>query len=237
MKAFVLCGGEGTRLRPYTYKTPKPMMKVGGKPILQYVVENLRKHGITELILTVGYLKEQIMDYFGNGSKFGVKIEYAVEDTPKNTAGSTLDYKDLVKETFVVVMGDHLTNINMKEMIDFHKKQGGNATLALLKTEIALEYGVANVKNNVIQGFEEKPKIEKYINTAIYVFEPKVFDYIGEKEDFAKNVFPKMLNAKEKLNAYLFEDVWYDVGRVSDYEKIKDAFNGDYSKLKSLLES
>jgi mannose-1-phosphate guanylyltransferase/phosphomannomutase len=235
MKTFVLCGGEGTRLRPYTYETPKPMMKVGGKPILQYVIENLKEHGLTDLVLTVGYLKEKITEYFGGGSKFGVKIEYAIEDTPKNTAGSILEYRGKIKETFVVVMGDHLTNIDMKKMIEFHKKQKGNATLALLKQEIALEYGVANVEDNKILSFEEKPKIEKLVNTAIYVFEPKVFDYIGEKEDFAKNVFPKMMKAKEKLNAYIFEEVWYDVGRVSDYEKIKEKFDGNFTKLESLL--
>src|SRR3989338_2560207 len=140
MKAFILCGGEGTRLRPYTYTTPKPMLPVGGKPILQHLIEHLKKHAIKEFALTVGYLKEKIMDYFEDGKKFGVKIEYATEDTPKNTAGSILDYRGKVKETFAVLMGDHITDINLADMIRSHKKSKALATVALLKKETKIEY-------------------------------------------------------------------------------------------------
>ncbi len=223
MKVFILAGGEGTRLRPYTYKLPKPMLPIGEeeKPILYYVIKNLKRNGLTDYIITAGYMHEKIEEYFGDGKKFGVKIEYVIEKEKMNTAGSILPLKDKVNETFVVVMGDHITNINLKEMIEQHKKSGCIATIALLKGKIPIEYGVAKVENGCIVEFKEKPLIENLYNTAIYVFEPEIFNYIKEKEDFAKDVFPRLLKAKEKINAYIFEkEVWYDIGRVVDYERL-----------------
>jgi len=223
MKTFILAGGEGTRLRPYTYEKPKPMLPIGEeqKPILYYVVQNLKRAGLTDYIMTVGYKHEKIDEYFGDGSKFGVKIEYAVEKEKMNTAGSILPLNDKVDDTFVVVMGDHITNIDVKEMIEHHRKSKCLATIALLKGKIPIEYGVAEVDyKGHVTTFKEKPLIENLYNVAIYVFEPEIFKYIKEKDDFAKNVFPRMLEKKEKINAYVFEKVWYDIGRVVDYEKL-----------------
>ncbi|MDD5337504.1 MAG: nucleotidyltransferase family protein [Candidatus ainarchaeum sp.] len=225
MKAFVLCGGQGTRLRPYTYSLPKPMLKMGRKPILQYVVENLRLNGFTDLILTVGYKKEAIKEYFGDGKKFGVEIEYAEEDEPKNTAGSILDYKGKIKESFLVVMGDHLTDINLRDMMAAHKKSGAIATMALTKKEMQLEYGIVEVKNSQVASFSEKPKYDFLVNTAIYAFEPAIFEYIKPREDFAKHVFPRVLAAKKKINPYMLSEYWVDVGRVSDYERLNEFLN------------
>ncbi len=220
MKAFVLCGGQGTRLRPLTYENPKPMLKVGGKTILEYVIANLKKQGITDIVLTVGYLKEKIKAYFGNGKKFGVNIEYLEEDYERFTAGSVLPYKGKIKEDFVVLMGDQITNIDLKKMMEFHKKNGGIATIALKKKTYKWEYGIAELKGNSVLGFKEKPEIESYINTAIYCFKPEIFEYINDKEDFAKNVFPRLLEKKKKIIAYLMEEEWVDIGRMSDYEEI-----------------
>ncbi|MFH0738120.1 MAG: nucleotidyltransferase family protein [Candidatus Micrarchaeota archaeon] len=224
MKTFILAGGEGTRLRPYTYTTPKPMLPLGGKPILQYVIGNLRKSGLKDLTITCGYKHEQISGYFGDGSKSGVKIEYSVEKERMNTAGSILPLKNKAKETFVVVMGDHLTNLDLSDMIKSHKKSGAIATIALYKSKVPLEYGVAKMEGASIVGFSEKPVQEHLFNTAIYVFEPAIFDYIKEKEDFAKDVFPRMLASKKKINGYIFEGVWFDIGRVSDYERFMEMF-------------
>lgn len=223
MKTFILAGGEGTRLRPYTFEKPKPMLPIGdeGKPILYYVVQNLKRAGLRDYIMTVGYKHEKIKEYFGDGSELGVKIEYAVETEKMNTAGSILPLKEKADDTFVVVMGDHITNIDLKEMIEHHRKSGCIATIALLKGRIPLEYGVAEVDNKGhVTEFKEKPMIENLYNVAIYVFEPEIFKYIKEKEDFAKNVFPRLLEKKQKINAYVFEKLWYDVGRVVDYEKL-----------------
>jgi len=222
MKAVILAGGEGTRLRPYTYETPKPMLPIGEekKPILYYVIENLKRAGIKDLIITAGYKHEKIIEYFGDGKKFGVNIEYSIEKEKLNTAGSVLPLRDKLKETFVVVMGDHITNIDIRKMVEQHKKSGCIATIALLKGKIPIEYGVAEVKNGRIVEFQEKPAIEKLYNTAIYAFEPEIFNYIREKEDFAKNVFPRLLKMKKSINAYIFEGLWYDIGRVVDYERL-----------------
>jgi len=233
MKTFILAGGEGTRLRPYTYTTPKPMLPLGGKPLLQYVIGNLRRSGLKDLVITAGYLNEKISSYFGDGSKYGVKIEYAIEKERMNTAGSILPFKGRVKETFVVVMGDHLTNLDLSDMIKNHKKSGAVATIALYKSKVPLEYGVAKMDGPNVVGFTEKPMQEHLFNTAIYVFEPGIFEHIKEKEDFAKDVFPRMLAAKKRLNGYVFEGVWFDIGRVSDYERFVEMF-GMLELLKKL---
>jgi NDP-sugar pyrophosphorylase family protein len=224
MKAFVLCGGEGTRLKPYTYYTPKPMLMVGGKPILWYVIENLKRNGFKDLVLTVGYRHEQIEEYFGDGKDSGVKIEYSVEKEPLNTAGSILPCRGKVSETFLVVMGDHITNINLKAMVEQHKKEKAVATIALLRHSLPIEYGIAEINENSVKAFREKPMLQQDYNVAMYVFEPEVFGYIREKEDFAKNVFPRMLEKGERIAPYVFGDVWFDIGRISDYEKLNELF-------------
>lgn len=225
MHVFVLAGGEGTRLRPYTYSIPKPMMVLGGKPLLQYVLENLRRCGFSDVTLTVGYKHETIVDYFGDGSKFGMKIAYSIEKEKLNTAGSIYAFRKGVKGTFAVVMGDHLTDIDMKDMLKKHREGGNIATIALYHAKSPLEYGIATIKGGKVTGFSEKPVLEHYYNTAIYIFEPEIFEFIGEKEDFGRDVFPKLLKAGKPINAYVFDGVWFDIGRVSDYERFVESFN------------
>ncbi len=224
MKTFILAGGEGTRLRPYTYTMPKPMLPLGGKPILQYVLENLKRAGLRDIVITAGYKHDEITNYFGDGSKFGLKIEYAIEKEKLNTAGSIASFKGKIKETFVVVMGDHLTNLDMADLVKQHKKSGAIATIALYHSKLPIEFGVAKLNGNEIVGFTEKPLLEHYYNTAIYVFEPEIFDFIKGKEDFAKDVFPRLLAAGKKINGYVFDGVWFDIGRVSDYERFVEQF-------------
>ncbi|MBN1169432.1 nucleotidyltransferase family protein [Candidatus Micrarchaeota archaeon] len=222
MKVFILAGGEGTRLRPYTYTIPKPMMELGGKPILWYVIENLKKKGFKDIVITCGYEHGKIIDYFGDGKDLGIKIEYSIEKERLNTAGSIYGKKQ--DRTFAVVMGDHLTNIDLSKMLDHHKKSGAIATIALYKSSLPLEYGVAEVNGNKITGFHEKPLLEHLYNTAIYIFEPEIFDYINEKEDFAKHVIPRLISSGKKVVPYIFDDVWFDIGRVSDYEQLRETF-------------
>ncbi len=222
MKTFVLCGGGGTRLRPYTLTAPKPMLLMAGKPILYYIVENLKKNGIGELILTIGYLKEKITDYFKDGKGFGLSIDYLVENEPKKTAGSILPKKNQIKETFVVVMGDTMNDINLREMINEHKKNKAMATICVINHKTQVEYGVVKVKDQIVEQFIEKPVIEHYINAGTYIFEPEIFDYIKDKEDFAKDVFPRLLKAGKKIHVYIHKGKWQDIGRISDYEKLKE---------------
>lgn len=227
MKAVILCGGEGTRLRPYTYTVPKPMLWLGNRHILEYTVEHLKNSGITDIILSVGYLKEQIMDHFGDGAEFGVNIEYFVEDSPLFTAGAIYPHKDKFKEPFLVFMGDHVTNIDIPKFMETHRKSGAIATIAAKKRKLSIEYGVIDSEDEkIVDDFREKPVINYLINTGMYVLEPRALNYIEEKEDFAKHVFPRMLAAKEKIALHKFgRGYWIDIGRVKDYERMRELFS------------
>lgn len=226
MKAILLCGGQGTRLRPYTYNIPKPMLPLGKKPILEYVIRNLKANGVSEFYLTVGYLKDQIIGYFGDGKKLGVKIHYVEEKEAMNTAGSTLPIKDLMNDTFVVQMGDHLSRIIVKKMIESHKKSGAIATIGFKRSGVPLDYGIAHLdEKGMVKDFAEKPIVTNLINAGIYVFEPEIFEYIKMKEDFAKNVFPRLLDAKKPINSYVFDDFWLDIGHTEEYEEMNRAIS------------
>lgn len=223
MKAFVLCGGQGTRLRPYTYTIPKPMLPLGRRPILEYVVRNLKSNGVSDIVLTVGYLKEQIKSHFGSGSSLGVRISYSEEKEQLNTAGSILPLKNGVKDAFIVQMGDHFSRLDLRQMLAFHKKQGGIATVAFKRQGIPLEYGIADIDaGGHVTAFKEKPIVQNLVNAGIYIFEPAIFDYIRPKEDFARQVFPRLMASGKKINAYVFDDYWLDIGRTSDYEKLNE---------------
>ena len=224
MKAIVCCGGQGTRLRPYTYSIPKPMLPLGRKPILEYVLRHLKANGVNEVTLTVGYLKEQIISHFGNGSKVGMKLSYSEEEGELGTAGSILaSAGKFGKEPFIVQMGDHLSRLDIKAMVEAHRKSGCIASVALKRTGVPLEYGIAEVnEKNRITAFKEKPIVRNLVNTGVYVFNPGIFDYIKPKEDFAKNVFPRLLAQKQHINAYIFDDYWLDIGRPADYEKVNE---------------
>ncbi|MEM4389296.1 MAG: nucleotidyltransferase family protein [Candidatus Micrarchaeia archaeon] len=218
-RAFVLCGGEGTRLRPYTYTIPKPMLPLGKRPILEFVVENLKANGITNITLTIGYLGECIREHFGNGSRWGVNISYIEEKRPMNTAGSIYPARKEVKDTFVVVMGDHLTTVDLQKMVRWHREKRAVATLGLKRQGMPLEYGIAEVdKHGRITKFQEKPILTNLINAGVYVLEPEVFDFISPGKDFAKDVFPAMLAAGRPVYGYVFDEYWMDIGRIHDYE-------------------
>lgn len=221
MKAFVLCGGEGTRLRPYTYKIPKPMLPLGKRPILEFVISNLKANGITDITLTVGYLAESIREYFGNGSRWGVDISYIMEKDRMNTAGSIYPARKQVNEPFLVLMGDHLTTINLRKIVEFHKSKKGMATIGLKRQGVPLEYGIAVVdEKGRISSFEEKPIVTNLVNAGIYVLEPEVYGYIKPGYDFARDVFPKILADKKEIYGYVFDEYWMDIGRLHDYEHI-----------------
>ena len=220
VKAIVLCGGKGTRLRPYTYNIPKPMLPLGKKPLLEYVLNSLRSAGITEVFLTVGYLHEQIKEHFGDGARVGMKLHYSVESSELGTAGSIIPLMGKMDDTFVVMMGDHLSNLEIAKVVEFHKKHGAIATVALNKKGVPLEYGVADLEGDRIVRFREKPIVENYVNTGVYVFEPEIFEHIKPREDFAADVFPRLLEKKLKDCGYVFTDYWLDIGRTTDYEHI-----------------
>ncbi|MEW5996499.1 MAG: nucleotidyltransferase family protein [Candidatus Micrarchaeota archaeon] len=224
MKAFVLCGGKGTRLRPYTEQMPKPMLPVGGKPILQRIIEHLKASGISDITLLVGYLRQDIKDYFGDGKRFGVSISYVEEEEERGTAGALLHAKK-PRETFLVTMGDHLTDINLKEMHASHKKSGCPATIAVMEHRTKIEYGVIKTRRDgKVQEFQEKPVLAHKINAGIYILEPEIFNHIREREDFARDVFPRLLSSGKCINTYSLSGYWHDIGNVEEYERVKEKF-------------
>ncbi len=223
-KAIVLCGGRGQRLRPYTDHTPKPLLKIGDKPVLEYVIANLKKNGVKEVFLAVGYLGEMIESYFGDGKELGIKIKYKYEEKPLNTAGALKQFKeDELGENFFVVAGDHLTSWNLREMGKHHLSKKPIVTIGLIPKELSLEYGIAEVEGGYIKGFKEKPMKKYLINTGIYAMNKKILGLIKEGEDFSKHVFPRLLEKNEKILAYIDNrEFWMDIGRVKDYERMNE---------------
>ena len=229
MKAIILSGGLGTRLRPLTYEIPKALIPVQGKTLTEHVIDVLKKLEINEIILSIGYLSEKIEEYFGDGSKFNLNISYAIEKQAMGTAGPLM-LLPKINETFVMVNGDNLFNLDFKKMLQLHKKNKATATIALTKVEDPSHFGVAKLQEDKILEFIEKPKKEEapsnWINSGYYILEPEVFD-IAKEKDFAmmeKDIFPKL--AKDgKLFGYRDNGQWFDTGTFESYERVKKEWN------------
>lgn len=237
MKAVIMAGGEGSRLRPLTCDIPKPMVPVMNVPIMEHIINLLKDHGIKDIAVTLMYMPQKIKDYFGNGSNFGVNLHYFTEDTPLGTAGSVKNAQDFLDQTFVVISGDCLTNINLKKAIEFHNEKKAIATVALTRVDVPLEYGVVILdENQAIKGFLEKPSwgevFSDTVNTGTYILQPEVFKYIagGENRDFGQDIFPKLLSEKKGLFGYVSYDYWCDIGDLQAYIKAhNDVFEGRVS--------
>jgi NDP-sugar pyrophosphorylase family protein len=227
MKAVILAGGKGTRLRPLTLKTPKPLLPVDKKPILEHVIEYLKGHGITDLIVTVEYMGDKVIDYFGDGKKFGVNIEYSKETKPLGTAGCLSPIKDKLDETFILIGGDNLTKLNLGEFIRFHKRNKGILTAALFEYAEKSKWGIYNLnEDKSIRDFLEKPAFVHTAGTMIFCLEPRIFEYIPEKPkgvvNLTDHVIPELLKKKERIFGFPFKEFWFDIGSIEDYESIKD---------------
>ncbi len=219
-----MSGGVGTRLRPLTCHLPKPMVPIFNKPVMEYGIDLLKKYGINDIAVTLCYLPEVITDYFGDGSKFNVNINYYIEDKPLGTGGSVKNAHEFFDSTIVVISGDAFTNINLGKAYDFHREKGSKATLVLSREPVPLEYGVVVTNDNgEIIRFLEKPSwgevFSDTINTGIYILEPEVLDYYeqGENFDFSKDLFPKLLQDNVPMYGYITEEYWCDVGDLNTY--------------------
>ena len=219
MKAVILAGGEGTRLRPLTCNTPKPMMPLVNKPMMEHIVALLALHGFDEIVVTVAFLANQIRDYFGDGSDFGVSMRYATEDTPLGTAGSVRNASAELDDTFLVISGDVLTDIDLTAFVKAHRDASASASIALKHVDNPLEFGIVITQSDgSIERFLEKPSwgevFSDTINTGIYVLEPDVFDFIADNEvvDFSGDVFPALLEAGHTMHGHVIDDYWEDVG-------------------------
>ncbi|HXM73598.1 MAG TPA: sugar phosphate nucleotidyltransferase [Candidatus Dormibacteraeota bacterium] len=226
MKAVVMAGGEGSRLRPLTSRTPKPLVPVAGRPIMEHILLHLRRHQMRDVVATVQYLGASIRNYFGDGSEQGVALSYSVEDSPLGTAGSVMLARQRLNETFVVISGDSLTDIDLAAAARFHRERRAIATIVLKPVPNPLEYGVVVVdEGGAVQRFIEKPSwgevISDLANTGIYILEPAVFDYFrsGEVTDWSGDVFPKLLKEGEPVFGWVATDYWEDVGSHAAYVK------------------
>lgn len=224
MKAIIMAGGEGSRLRPLTCTRPKPMVKILDKPVMEYIIELLKKHHIYEIGVTMRYLPSEITEYFGDGKDFGVSISYFNEDKPLGTAGSVKNASSFIDSTFMVISGDAFCDIDLNTAIEFHKKNIADATIILKKVDSPLEYGtVVTDSLSRIKRFIEKPDwsqvISNMANTGIYIFEKEILSYIDDDTvcDFSYDVFPKLLHDKKALYGYQSEDYWCDIGDTFAY--------------------
>ncbi|HVH14622.1 MAG TPA: sugar phosphate nucleotidyltransferase [Candidatus Angelobacter sp.] len=227
MKAVVLAGGEGTRLRPLTFTRPKPMLPLGPNPIIHYVLSHLARDGFKDVIIIPGYLKDQVMGYVGDGSQFGVRVTYVVEPegVTFGTAGSLKLAAHLLDEKFLVVQADVVSEISLTDMARFHSDRQGEVSIALTNVDDPSSYGVAIVdEENEIVKFVEKPPLgtvpSNLVSTGFYILEPEVLDYVeNEKWDFAKDLFPYLMRLGQHLFGYSFDSFWVDVGELKGYLK------------------
>lgn len=228
MQALILAGGRGTRLRPLTVYTPKPIVPLMNRPFMLYQIEALRKAGITDITLSLSYQPDKIAEVLGTGSEFGVSLRFVTEPNPLGTAGAYRFAKQGIHETTVVLNGDILTNIDLAKVVNFHKAKGSEATIVLKEVEDPTQYGLVETDaSGRVEAFREKPSAEeaanlksKDINAGIYILEPSVLDLIPENEirSFEYDVFPALLQNKRPFNAYVLKDeYWRDIGNPQSY--------------------
>lgn len=227
MRAVLMAGGSGTRLRPLTCDLPKPMVPILNRPIAEHIINLLKRHNINEVIATLHYLPDAMRDYFQDGSDFGIQMTYAVEeDQPLGTAGCVKNIAELLDETFLVISGDSITDFDLTGAIAFHKQQKSKATLILTRVPNPIEFGVVITdKNGLINRFLEKPSTSEIfsdtVNTGTYILEPEVLDYLpaNTESDFSKDLFPLLLAKNEPMYGYVADGYWCDVGHLDAYRE------------------
>ncbi len=238
MRAVLMAGGSGTRLRPLTCDLPKPMVPILNRPIAEHIINLLKRHQIIEVVATLHYLPDVMRDYFQDGSDFGVQMTYAVEeDQPLGTAGCVKNIAELLDETFLVISGDSITDFDLTAAIEFHKSKKSKATLVLTRVPNPVEFGVVITdEQRRIRRFLEKPSTSEIfsdtVNTGTYILEPSVLDYlpVNQECDFSKDLFPLLLEKDEPMYGYIAEGYWCDVGHLDAYREAQ--YDGLHQKVK-----
>lgn len=226
-KVILMVGGLGTRLRPLTNDVPKPMLDVGNKPILHTIVENFAKYGYTDIIMCVNYKSEIIKEYFGDGSKFGVKIEYILEHQRMGTAGALSLLQKRPKDDFFVMNGDLLTNVNFEYLHEYHKDSNALASICIRKYEMQVPYGVVNVRANKVTSIEEKPTQSFFVSAGIYMFSPIVLDFIPKGVFYdMPTLFSELLKHDFPIHPFPIREYWLDIGRMDEYRRANDEYEG-----------
>ena len=223
-KFVIMAGGKGTRLRPLTKNTPKPMLKVRGKPILQTIIKRISDCGFKDLIICVKYKSHIIENYFGNGDKFGVKIEYIKEKKRMGTVGALSLIKKKLREPFFVINGDLLTSLDFKKMLDFHNKNNAVATMGVKEYSFNSPYGEVSMVDENILSINEKPIHKFFANAGIYVLNPECINLVPKKFFDMTTLFKKIILNKKKTISFPLDEYWKDIGKLSDYQTINKEF-------------
>lgn len=219
-KVVLMVGGLGTRLRPLTETTPKPMLHVGGKPILQTIIEKFVSYGFVNIVMCVGYKSNIIQDFFEEGSKFGANIEYVAENKRMGTAGALSLLNAKPNEPFFVMNGDLLTNVNFEHLLEFHLANNSIATMCVREYDFQVPYGVVNVEHGKILSIEEKPVQKFFVSAGIYMLNPDCIDIIPENEFYdMPTLFEKLISMNENTISFPLREYWLDIGRIDEYEK------------------
>lgn len=228
-KVVILSGGEGTRMRPLTLSMPKPMLPLGYKPILEHTLQSYGSQGFHNFVLSIGYLGEHIVKYFGNGSSLGINIQYVSENHPLGTGGALKNAENLINSTFVCTYGDVIFgNINLKEILQFHKEKQALGTIVLWKAKDVRRFGLVEIEDGgKIVDFTEKPKYMTagLINAGLCILEPEIFKFIPKNKQVSleNDVFADIVK-KESLYGFVYSGYWADIGVPDDYEKVAHHF-------------
>ncbi len=227
MKAVILAGGLGSRLKPFTEAIPKPLLPIGEKSVLEIQIERLKKFGFDDIFLATNYKSEYIENYFGNGSRYGVRLSISKEEKPLGTAGPLLLLKDKLTEPFIVMNGDILSLVDFKKLYELAVNQNSMLTISIKKEITPFAFGNIFFDGDVVTDIEEKPDIVMYILAGIYVMKPAIFELFPEDKYFGMDhLIRKMLNNNYIVSKYDIKEYWLDIGRLSDYEKAQK----DYSE-------
>ena len=226
-QVVLMVGGLGMRLRPLTDNTPKPMLHVGGRPILQTIVKGFVDSGFTNITMCLGYKSNVIQNYFEDGSDFGANIDYIVEEKRMGTAGALSLLKKEISKPFFVMNGDLLASINYKDMLDFHEESNSKATMCIREYDFKVPYGVVSVNNEEITSIKEKPIHSFFVNAGVYLLGPECIDLIPSNKFYdMPSLFEKMILNKRKITSFPLKEYWLDIGRMDDYHQA----NNDYFK-------
>ena len=232
MKAVIIAGGLGTRLRPLTNNTPKPMLPIGEKPILEHLVNWTKKGGIKSIVLCVSYLRESIEDYFGDGEKFGVKIEYAISKKQLATAGQLKTAEKFIEDDFVCMYGDSIFNFSLKNMIKQHSIKKSFVTMSLSEYKTNLPYGVIETsKNGKVVNWKEKPEIKANVNMGCYIMNPQVFNLIPKNKPYGMDDVIKKAMKKKTVNSFITKKGFIDIGNKESYKQARDEYDNKQRRI------
>jgi dTDP-glucose pyrophosphorylase len=225
-KVVLMVGGLGTRLRPLTENTPKPMLKVGNKPILQTIVEKFAEYGYVNIVMCVNYKSHVIQDYFGDGKEFGVNIEYVFEEQRMGTAGALSLLREKPSESFFVMNGDLLTNVNFEHLHDYHCSNNAIASMCVREYDFQVPYGVVNINEGKIHSIEEKPIHKFFVSAGIYLLSPEVLEYIPQNQFYdMPTLFEKLISVNKNAISFPLREYWLDIGRIEEYKKANEEYD------------